>query len=62
MRQVLLSILAILLQCSMAFNCTDLAEVSMRNDEKLLGELQKQAEKSAIDIDCLGSLIRGNHF
>ena len=63
--RLLLPILATLCHFSAAqFNCTDLAEVSMRDDEQLLGVLQKQTDetKAAIETACLGSLIKGNHF
>jgi len=43
------------------FDCTELAEVSMRNDDKLLEVLQQRGDKT-ITTQCIGSLVRGNHF
>ena len=43
-----------------AFDCVDAAVNSMRSDEKLLEQLQKMDKPTS--IECLGALIRGNHF
>lgn len=43
-----------------AFECVDAAVNSMRSDDKLLEKLSSLEEPAS--IDCLGGLIRGNHF
>ena len=42
------------------FDCVDAAENTMRNDDKILEALQGLTEP--LSVDCLGSLVRGNHF
>ena len=34
----------------------------MRDDDKILGELKNIVDSQEISIECLASLIRGNHF
>ena len=43
------------------FDCIEAAESTIRNDDQIL-ELLKQQQDPSVSIECLGSLIRGNHF
>ena len=45
---------------SLAFNCEEAAERNMRDDDKILQLLKEQTETAS--MECLGSLVRGNHF
>ena len=61
MMVLLAAILSFIAQPTWAsFNCVEAAESTMRNDDKILAELK--TINDPVSIECLGSLIRGNHF
>ena len=43
-----------------AFDCVRAAEHDMRNDETILDNLKRK--EGPVAVDCLASLLRGNHF
>ena len=57
---VVLCLLGFAARSVQAFDCVDAATNSMRSDEKLLEQLK--ALSDPVSIECLGALIKGNHF